>query len=825
MRLATLVTFWLLAAVTPADHLLLQVENFSGPWRRQTNIAGYLNSGFCISNANPAIAATTRHTAVHLTQPGRYAVWVRAYTSENSRRAIQVEVAGELLRVTHRGTKRRWVWEWAGDVELRAGEVQVIVHDAEDGFESVDAVLITNREGFDPMIDELKWTVYEGEPPSEADALRFNIEACCAQARGRTDPKSAGDWQQRRSVLRRKLLRALGLEPLPPCTPLNARVTGRVERERYIIENIVFESRPRFYVTANLYLPKHVELPAPAIVVVPGHAMREGKNYEPYQRAQIGLARKGFVVLAYDPIGQGERELPGFGHHLGYSLLLVGQTNEGLITWDTIRAIDYLCTRPEVDQERIGLTGNSGGGENTFYVTPLDRRIKAAASFCFVCSYDQWIRHGGNHCICNHLPGIVREMEQFEILGLNAPRPFLAGNGAQDPIFPIAGTRETLRRARQVYALCGAANAVCGVEAPLPHGWAPPLREAAYGFFAYHLQGQGTGEPIPEEAYEAAPYNAPELLCFNGKGFPENRETLVTLARRKGEDMIARYDTSPKTSAEWRKRAARLRRDLWRVLGGKPQAGKPTARLIGSFQNNGHIVERLALVTEPGMEVPALLMHPKDPPRPCPATVIIDEAGKSIVARSEAVELLLADGIIVLALDPRGLGEVSAAGKSGDYNQVASDAIVLGRPLLGQQAWDVIQAAEYLAQVQMVNRKRISVRANGPAGLIALLAAALSERFSEVTITGTIPSFLYAIEDTQPQPRWIFVPNLLKVADIPQLAALVAPRPLTFTHAVGYGQQLLAPHLAEDKLRFTRTVYEVLSSSAPGTLPHFVTRE
>jgi cephalosporin-C deacetylase-like acetyl esterase len=808
-RLAAVCTAFplLLCGIAAGDHVLLQVEDFQGPWRRQTNIRGYLGTGFCTSNANPNVASTVMAGKAAIAVPGEHAVWVRAYTSGNSRRALQVEVAGRRLAVTHKGTVREWRWERAGEVYLDVGEAEIVVHDADDGFETADAVLITDRRDYDPMEAERQWNVYGEDLPERADALRFNIEACCKPLKDREAPQTLGEWEQRAPLLRRELARSLGLDPLPPRTPLNARVTGTAERELYTIENVIFESRPRFYVTANLYVPKNVELPAPGIVVVPGHAMKEGKNYPLYQMAQIGLARHGFVVLGYDPIGQGERQLPGFGHHLGYSLLLVGQTNEGLITWDTMRAIDYLCTRPEVDPERIGLTGNSGGGLNSLYAPAVDERINVAASFCFVCSFEQWLRYGGNHCICNHLPGIVRHMEQFEVVGLIAPRPFLMGNGAKDPIFPIAGTRDTLRRAKAIYRFHGVPERVSLVEADLGHGWSQPLREACYGWMVKWLQGRGNGEPISEEQYEAEPWDSPDLTCCKGEKMPEDRETLVTLAQRMGRELIERHDKPPRSVKRWQQWARKLRAGIWEVFGGKPRASRPRARDMGSFEHQGRLVQKIALTTEPHMAVPALLLWPEAAERPCPAVIFIDDGGKLRVRDWPLTEALLGKGVAIFAIDPRGLGEGQGAGSTGDYNHLASDTVVLGRPLLAQQAWDVMQAAKHLRSAEGIDPDRIACYGHGAAGLIALLAGALSDDIGGVVAEGTLTTYLDAIEDGQPQPRWIFAPGILRVADIPQVAALIAPRPVLFARPIGPGLQALGDEAAAEKLAFTREAF------------------
>jgi cephalosporin-C deacetylase-like acetyl esterase len=765
------------------ERLLLQVEDFDGPWKRQTNITGYLGTGFCTSNATPKTAATVMQKTVPLQRAGHYLVWVRAYTSENSPRAIQVEVNGKRLSVTHKDKRRGWSWQRAGEVDMAAGEVRVAVRDAGTGFESADAVLLTDRQDDDPGTDDRQWSVYPQGVPDQASALRFNIDACVALAQARKVPVSKQEWESRRGALEKGLAAAMGLEPRPPATPLNAHITGRAERDGYTVENVVFESRPHFYVTANVYVPKDGPRPLPAVVVTAGHSMREGKNYDAYRTAQLALVRQGFLVLAHDPVGQGERMLPGNSHPVGYPALLVGQTNEGMIVWDTIRALDYLLTRPDVDPKRIGLTGNSGGGENTFYTLPLEPRFAAGASCCFVCSYEAWIKDGGNHCICNHLPGINRLMEEFEIIGLCTPRAFLACNGAKDPIFPIDGTRSTIERAKQLYRLYDAEDRLALTEAPLPHGWSPPLREASVGWLCRWLKGQGDGSPIAEPKLDVEDWKSKDLQCLKNGQMPADAKSYVTLIREEAERLIASYPSAPSEKAAWATWASSLRRRLWDTLGGEPSNLQPTASSRGEFTWEGHRVERLAIQTEPTLEVPALFLRPATASGPTPVVLLLDDDGKEAVRNSTVAKGLLKQGVSILALDVRALGEVTVPD-----NHCASDAVVLGRPLLAQQAWDVICAARYLAGRADVKREQIALYGKGNVGLITLVAGALCDGIHGIAIDGSLGSLLHTIADPLPSPMWVYAPNLLKVADVPQLLALCAPRPLLWTNPTGMGQ-------------------------------------
>ncbi len=654
------------------------------------------------------------------------------------------------------------------------------------------------------MAEEREWLVYGGRPPARADALRFNIDACRAYARRRRVPADAAAWRGRRAKLKAALAEALGLDLNAARAPLHARVTGRSRVQGCRVENVVLESRPHFYVTANLYAPVKLKAPAPAVLVAMGHAMKEGKNYAPYQTAQIGLAKQGFVVLGFDPIGQGERNRPGMSHAMGFGSLLVGRTNEGFIVWDAMRCVDYLCSRPEVDPNRIGMAGNSGGGEAVFYTMPFEERIRAGASFCFVCSYDAWIARGGSHCICNHLPGVVRRMEEFEIIGLTAPRPFLFGNGAQDPIFPIDGTRVTYERARRVYAMLGAAEAVRSVEARQGHGWSKALREAAYGWFAGWLQNRGRGGPLPEPRIRPLPADAAALRCFKDGRWPKDAETIVSLNRRRAARLIRGYSRPPASRAEWKRRRAELVRALWRVLGGKPRARAPRARAAGRFSWKGRLVERIALETEAAFETPVLLIRPDDRPGRRPALIYVDSADKTAARASPVVKEALRAGFAVLAMNPRGEGEAAAP-----PNQTATDAIVLGRPLFAQSLWDVMQAARCLASRSDVDPRRIFCHGYGPSGLLAVFAAALDDRIAGASAERSIASFAYAIENRQRQPLWVFAPRLLEVCDLAQAAALASPKPITLAQPMGYAGRKLSLERAEAAMAFARRVAEL----------------
>jgi len=263
-------------------------------------------------------------------------------------------------------------------------------------------------------------------------------------ARCMTDPRKRRECL---SGLRRRLLRALGLYPAPLRTPLNVRRLGATDRGSYTVEKLVFESRPGFLVTANVYVPKGSGPPKRAAVLCPCGHWANAKAQAQVQARCIGLAKLGFVVLTYDPFGQGERRVEGNGHHEYFKSVLVGRNNMTYMIWDSIRALDYLAGRPDVDPSRIGATGASGGGLNTFYLAAVDERVRVACPVVFVSRLREFLETRIRHCPCSHVNGLASFADEGTVLGLTAPRPVLLLTASDDPMFTPAGARNAVRQA------------------------------------------------------------------------------------------------------------------------------------------------------------------------------------------------------------------------------------------------------------------------------------------------------------------------------------------------------------------------------------------
>src|SRR5581483_10646193 len=292
--------------------------------------------------------------------------------------------------------------------------------------------------------------------------------------------------------------------------PPPARVTGTIDADGYRIEKLAFESAPDYFVPALLYLPKSAG-PRPGVVSPCGHSA-VGKAAPQYQTLHVNLARRGFVVLTYDPVGQGERSQfwdaargrsrfnLACGEHavLGNPLYLLGTSLARYRIADGLRAIDYLSARPEVDAKRLGCVGNSGGGTLTAYLAALDPRVTAAAIGCYITTLP---RRMGNRIQQDpdadpeqDIAGFVSAgIDHAGLLALCAPRPVLVAS-AQLDFFPIEGARASVAEAKRLYEVAGAADRIAQAESPERHGLSLPLRTAVYAWFQRWLAGRPTAD-------------------------------------------------------------------------------------------------------------------------------------------------------------------------------------------------------------------------------------------------------------------------------------------------------------------------------------------
>jgi cephalosporin-C deacetylase-like acetyl esterase len=602
---------------------------------------------------------------------------------------------------------------------------------------------------------------------------------------------SATDVTARKQHLRERMLRSLG--GLPERTPLNARVTGVVDRDGYRIEKIIFESQPRFYVTANLYLPKTGSGPYPAILFPLGHEAG-AKAHHAWQQLLVTFARKGYVALAWDTLGQGERVqlydedfqaskvIRSTTEHtlLGTQTLLVGDALARYTIWDGIRALDYLLSRPEVDSKRVGCTGNSGGGTHTAYLSALDDRIHVAAPSCYITSWRRLLQTIGPQDAEQCLPPSIADgLDHADFVHAFAPKPYLILSAIRD-FFSITGARESYAEAKRSYDLLGAAEKINMVEADDGHGYTQPRRMAAYRWFDRWLKG--AEEDGPE--VEVFPATEEDLYCT-----PTGQ-----VATSLGGETV--FSLNQKRSRELRRGKATAEQ-VGRLVGYQKADGPVAPRPFGSIQRNGYRIEKIVYESEPGIVIPSLLFVPAGDGRR-PGVVYVHGRGKS--AAVPEIESLVRSGMVVLAIDARGLGETRVASASngsdwpryfGDYES-GMTLLLSGATLTGMRARDISRGIGLLASRSEVDPARIYGAGVEAGGVSLLHAASLDPRIRKLALERTLVSY-QAVVDHKIH-RNIFehvVPGVLKTYDLPDLARIMAPRQVRIIDAVNpVGQAL-----------------------------------
>lgn len=621
--------------------------------------------------------------------------------------------------------------------------------------------------------------------------------------------QSEDDFAQLRSRVRERLAEMWGA--FPERTPLNPRQTGLIERGDYVVEKIVFESRPGFYITANLYRPKTSPGKLPAIVFPGGHA-DGGKAGETHQRFAILMARQGFAVLAWDPLGQGERlQLwdaqkqasavgTGTAEHraLGNPCYLLGMNLMQYRAWDATRALDYLESRPEVDAARIGIAGQSGGGMTALQFACFDDRLKAAFASCAVATF----RHKTEALLIADpeqiLYGTLRYgIDHPELLAAFAPKPLLIGAAIRDYV-PIAGARRTHAELALVYEKLGAPENLALAETDAGHGLNRELREAAAAFFLRALAGRR--ETVAEEPAEPAP---PEELFATANGqvataFADNKTVQDFNVERAAA--AAPQFTMPANASEfdvYRHEIAHRIRNVTRV---------------GAFK------------AEHGIEITDRILD-AGPFAKGTAFVVADRGKDDDAVRRNAIDAVVAADYQAIGLDLRGWGDsaafISSILPKFDWDDFfAYRSLELGRPLFGQRLKDLLAAAP-----TRTSRRGWYVVGVGIGGLIAAHAAALDPRILGAASIGAPLSYRSLVEDAlAEQPVSAYLPGVIEAYEIRDAYAAAAPRPLLIVNPQDARRRPADAAAAGEEFDWTRRIYELLEAPAALTVASGLSR-
>jgi dienelactone hydrolase len=586
------------------------------------------------------------------------------------------------------------------------------------------------------------------------------------------DIKTLDDWNVKKGEYRRQLFEMLSLDPLPERTDLKAVVTGRVERDDFVVEKLHFQSRPGLYVTANLYLPKTIDKPCPTILYLCGHGKvaKDGVSFGNkvhYQHHGIWFARHGYVCLVLDTLQLGEIEGT---HHGTYRFdrwwwNARGYTPAGVEAWNCIRALDYLVTRKEVDAERIGATGRSGGGAYTWFVAALDDRVKVAVPVAGITDLENHVVDGvvEGHCDCMYFVNTYR-WDYPQMAALVAPRPLLISNTDKDRIFPLEGVLRTHRAVRRIYGLRGAEQNLGLHITEGPHADTQELYTHAFVWFDRFLGGGR--RPIDGPAVKL--FEPEELKVFDKLPTDEiNTKIDETFVAKAAEPKV------PENKEEWEKMREGWMCDLRaKVFRGWPDIDTPPKLkwIEGhSFDDGGganlykiesqeHIVMNFDLFDWPEREKGKsilLCVQPYDDLKPDADGGIIfrenpivdwKKSGALVEVRGENLSHFLADSKVQIHRRRR--------------------FMLLGQALAGMQVWDVRRTMQAARRVDHFKGAKIVLEGRGPLAPVALYASLFEPNIAELRLYDLPASHMHG-------PDFL---NVLRSHDIPAAVAMAAER-------------------------------------------------
>lgn len=603
-----------------------------------------------------------------------------------------------------------------------------------------------------------------------------------ARARDVAAVQTRADAEKRQAAVRATVLKLLNGVP-DHHGPVAVRTFGSIAADGFRIEKIAYESLPGLWVTADVYVPTAATAPFPAVLVTPGHgATSKAGEYN----WGANLAHNGILALAVDPMGQGERlqhydpELeeskvgqgtPEHGH-AAFSTLLIGDPVARYFVNDGMRAVDYLTSRKDVNPDRIGAFGCSGGGTATAYLAALDPRIKVAATACYITSYQELLNSIGNQEAEQSIPGFLTANLDFaDWVELAAPKPYVIVSTTED-MFPFAGARQTVDEARHFYDLLGAADRIQWITGPGRHGNLLPIGAQIVGFLVKWLKDGATAE------YREFRLERPEELQCTPTGQVSTSfqaESIESINRKHAQSVMPAH---PDVSSQTIRAAAAI----------SAEPGPPPAVTVVKTEPRGsYRVDTVAMRMEPDVEAPAIAAIPSAGGRK-PAVILMDSQPKERLAAAADFDRPASGGRVVLILQPRGTPLSPSMARSsllGPFNILSLRAMLVSKTLVGLRADDAIRAVNWLSSLPDVDPASITLYGNGPLGVVALHAAAVDRRILRVVIENTLASYRMALD--APLHRdlaGIVVPGALRHYDLPDLVRAIAPRTVAIWNAV-----------------------------------------
>ena len=637
--------------------------------------------------------------------------------------------------------------------------------------------------------------------------------------------KTREDFLKRQEEVKQKLKKILG--PLPEKTPLNARVTGVIKRKDFRVEKVIYESMPGYFVAAGLFIPNKVKKHAPAVIYASGHTV-EGFRSSTYQHIIINLVKKGFVVLAFDPIGQGERLQyydtdtgksrfgPTSEHsYPGAQCYISGYSVAKYFVWDVIRSVDYLLTRKEVDPERIGMTGRSGGGTQTAYAAAFDERIKATAPECFITSMKYVLKSIGPQDAEQNLFHMIGEgLDHADLLEVRAPKPTLMITTTRD-FFSIQGARETFREARNYYKALGAEENMNMVEDDDVHTSTKRNREAMYAFFQKVLELPGDPTDLDVEIFQEQELWATPTgqLASSLKG-----ETVFSLNKQVVEKQIKNLELSRR---EGDRNIGDIRASAREWSGFEYPNMTDEEVFSGRYTNNDYVLEKYLVPGSGDYMMPVVLYKPQKNSRK-KAVLLLDEKGKEHAANKNVLaHELVQDGYTVVLADLPGIGDLGPGYLKGDayinavsYNQWFA-GILIGKSIVGLQAEDIIRLTKF-ASSHHKEANGILAISSGVIGAALLHAGAFDQGIEKICLINAPASYEDIATTHNYSPKFIpvTVAGAINEYDLPDLGRVLCPRKLLLIDPLSADGNVLDSEKANRDWAFIRDMY--INKGVPG---------
>jgi len=599
--------------------------------------------------------------------------------------------------------------------------------------------------------------------------------------------------ERERARLKKEYLFMLGLDPMPPRTPLEATHVRTVDRGEYTVEVLHFQSLPHFYVTANLYKPKTGEEPFPAVVWGPGHSGHPDGAKALRQNYAIPWVRSGYICLMIDPIQVAEI----FGVHRGthswdrYDWYARGYSPISIEVLNAIRGVDYLETRSDVDAARLVINGVSGGGHLSWMAGAADERLSVVVPVAGTADVRAHVQLDLQrmHCDCAYFINSYRH-DWTTLAALICPRPLFTLNTSGDAYYPPEGYGRVYDRVKSLYTFSGVPERTAMFEMEGPHGYFGEEREKAVEWSDRWLKGEES--TVGERPFEEIP--GALLSAFGGK-FPDDALN----------DAVQEFFIPPAvfgivtSRRSWEEKGIEIRRNLDDVVfRNMPDVVRP--RVVSGDEDASFVLE-----TEPGIHIGMSVYIPRSPVEKRPAALYIASPGETVDSIWNFMRSypFPADSTVRYLVYPRGVG--TAIWNETEKRRFERSSMLLGRTVDEMRLYDVLCAVEYAVSQPWFDGVNLTIIGKGDQAVLGVYAAVLDDRISRVVLHS--PTFSHR---TGP----IFL-NVLRYCDVPQALALLVPRDVVFLtwerELFDFPRNIYRLYGAEDRFRRAYTVTQVLN--------------